>query len=157
MAHPTYRPDIDGLRAVAVLLVVFHHAFPPLLPGGFIGVDLFFVISGFLISTIIFQNLEQGSFSFLDFYKRRVKRIFPALSLVLLASFACGWFVLLPADYKQLGKHIAAGAAFVSNFAFWSESGYFDSGSKLKPLLHLWSLGIEEQYYIFWPLIAWFL
>ncbi len=157
MAHPTYRPDIDGLRAVAVLLVVFHHAFPPLLPGGFIGVDLFFVISGFLISTIIFQSLEQGTFSFLDFYKRRVKRIFPALCMVLLASFACGWFVLLPADYKQLGKHMAAGAAFVSNFAFWNESGYFDSGSKLKPLLHLWSLGIEEQYYIFWPLIAWFL
>ena len=155
MAHPTYRPDIDGLRAVAVLLVVFHHAFPPLLPGGFIGVDVFFVISGFLISTIIFQSLEQGAFSFLDFYKRRVKRIFPALCLVLLASFICGWFVLLPADYKQLGKHMAAGAAFVSNFAFWSESGYFDSGSKLKPLLHLWSLAIEEQFYIVWPLVVW--
>ena len=154
MAHPTYRPDIDGLRAVAVLLVVFHHAFPQVLKGGFIGVDLFFVISGFLISTIIFQSLEQGEFSFLDFYKRRVKRIFPALSLVLIASFVCGWFVLLPADYKQLGKHMAAGAAFVSNFAFWNESGYFDSGSKLKPLLHLWSLGIEEQYYIFWPFIV---
>jgi peptidoglycan/LPS O-acetylase OafA/YrhL len=156
-AHPTYRPDIDGLRAIAVLLVVIHHAFPQSLKGGFIGVDLFFVISGFLISTIIFQSLEQGTFGFLDFYKRRVKRIFPALSLVLMASFVCGWFVLLPADYKQLGKHMAAGAAFVSNFAFWYESGYFDSGSKLKPLLHLWSLGIEEQYYIFWPLIAWFL
>ena len=154
MAHPTYRPDIDGLRAVAVLLVVFHHAFPQVLKGGFIGVDLFFVISGFLISTIIFQSLEQGEFSFLDFYKRRVKRIFPALSLVLIASFVCGWYVLLPADYKQLGKHMAAGAAFVSNFAFWNESGYFDSGSKLKPLLHLWSLGIEEQYYIFWPFIV---
>ncbi len=154
MAHPTYRPDIDGLRAVAVLLVVFHHAFPQVLKGGFIGVDVFFVISGFLISTIIFQSLEQGAFSFLDFYKRRVKRIFPALSLVLIASFVCGWFVLLPADYKQLGKHMAAGAAFVSNFAFWNESGYFDSGSKLKPLLHLWSLGIEEQYYIFWPFIV---
>ena len=154
MAHPTYRPDIDGLRAVAVLLVVFHHAFPQVLKGGFIGVDVFFVISGFLISTIIFQSLEQGEFSFLDFYKRRVKRIFPALSLVLIASFVCGWYVLLPADYKQLGKHMAAGAAFVSNFAFWNESGYFDSGSKLKPLLHLWSLGIEEQYYIFWPFIV---
>lgn len=157
IAHPAYRPDIDGLRAIAVLLVVFHHAFPQFLKGGFIGVDLFFVISGFLISTIIFQNLEQGTFSFLDFYKRRVKRIFPALCLVLLASFVCGWFLLLPADYKQLGKHMAAGAAFVSNFAFWNESGYFDSGSKLKPLLHLWSLGIEEQYYIFWPLMVWFL
>ena len=154
MAHPTYRPDIDGLRAVAVLLVVFHHAFPQVLKGGFIGVDVFFVISGFLISTIIFQSLEQGEFSFLDFYKRRVKRIFPALSLVLIASFVCGWYVLLPADYKQLGKHMAAGAAFVSNLAFWNESGYIDSGSKLKPLLHLWSLGIEEQYYIFWPFIV---
>jgi peptidoglycan/LPS O-acetylase OafA/YrhL len=157
LAHPAYRPDIDGLRAIAVLLVVIHHAFPQSLPGGFIGVDVFFVISGFLISTIIFQNLEQGSFSFLDFYKRRVKRIFPALCLVLAASFVCGWFLLLPADYKQLGKHMAAGAAFVSNFAFWNESGYFESGSKLKPLLHLWSLGIEEQYYIFWPFIVWFL
>ena len=154
MAHPSYRADIDGLRAIAVLLVVIHHAFPAFLHGGFIGVDLFFVISGYLISTIIFQNLQQNSFSFLDFYKRRVKRIFPALILVLIASFVYGWFTLLPADYKQLGKHMAAGAAFVSNFAFWNESGYFDGGSKLKPLLHLWSLGVEEQYYIFWPLIV---
>jgi peptidoglycan/LPS O-acetylase OafA/YrhL len=151
----SYRSDIDGLRAIAVLLVVFHHAFPQILPGGFIGVDLFFVISGFLITKIIFQNLENNRFSFLDFYARRVKRIFPALILVLLACLVYGWFSLLPADYKQLGKHTFAGAAFVSNFAFWYESGYFDSDSKLKPLLHLWSLGIEEQYYIFWPLIAW--
>lgn len=154
--HPSYRPDIDGLRAIAVLLVVFHHAFPQILPGGFIGVDLFFVISGFLITTIIFQNLENGTFSFLDFYVRRIKRIFPALILILVACLVYGWFSLLPADYKQLGKHTFAGAAFVSNFAFWYESGYFDGDSKLKPLLHLWSLGVEEQYYIFWPLIAWF-
>lgn len=154
MGHATYRPDIDGLRAIAVLLVVIHHAFPSALPSGFIGVDVFFVISGYLISTIIFQNLQNGTFSFIEFYKRRIKRIFPALILVLLACFVYGWFALLPADYKQLGKHMAAGAAFVSNFAFWSESGYFDGGSKLKPLLHLWSLGIEEQYYIVWPLIA---
>jgi peptidoglycan/LPS O-acetylase OafA/YrhL len=154
--HPSYRPDIDGLRAIAVLLVVFHHAFPKMLPGGFIGVDLFFVISGFLITTIIFQNLENGKFSFLDFYERRIKRIFPALGLVLIACLVYGWLSLLPADYKQLGKHTIAGAAFVSNFAFWYESGYFDGDSKLKPLLHLWSLGVEEQYYIFWPLIAWF-
>jgi peptidoglycan/LPS O-acetylase OafA/YrhL len=153
--HPSYRPDIDGLRAIAVSLVVFHHAFPQILPSGFIGVDLFFVISGFLITTIIFQNLENGSFSFLDFYVRRINRIFPALILVLTACLVYGWFSLLPADYKQLGKHTLAGAAFVSNFAFWYESGYFDGDSKLKPLLHLWSLGIEEQYYIFWPLIAW--
>jgi peptidoglycan/LPS O-acetylase OafA/YrhL len=154
--HPSYRPDIDGLRAIAVLLVVFHHAFPQILPSGFIGVDLFFVISGYLISTIIFQNLEKGTFSFLDFYVRRIKRIFPALILVLVACLVYGWFSLLPADYKQLGKHTLAGAAFVSNFALLNESGYFDGDSKLKPLLHLWSLGIEEQYYIFWPLIAWF-
>jgi peptidoglycan/LPS O-acetylase OafA/YrhL len=153
--HPSYRPDIDGLRAIAVLLVLFHHAFPLMLPSGFIGVDLFFVISGFLISAIIFQGLENGTFSFLDFYVRRIKRIFPALILVLAACLVYGWFSLLPADYKQLGKHTVAGATFVSNFAFWYESGYFDGDSKLKPLLHLWSLGIEEQYYIFWPLIAW--
>ena len=156
LSHPSYRPDIDGLRAIAVLLVVIHHAFPQLLPGGFIGVDLFFVISGFLITTIIFQNLESGNFSFSDFYVRRIKRIFPALLLVLVTCLVYGWFSLLPADYKQLGKHTLAGAAFVSNFAFWYESGYFDGDSKLKPLLHLWSLGVEEQYYIFWPLIAWF-
>ncbi len=138
-----------------MLLVVVHHAFPQVLKGGFIGVDLFFVISGFLISSIIFQNLQRDTFSFLDFYKRRVKRIFPALSLILITSFVYGWFVLLPSEYKQLGKHMAAGAAFVSNFAFWNESGYFDGGSKLKPLLHLWSLGVEEQYYIVWPVIVW--
>ncbi|HMS27032.1 MAG TPA: acyltransferase family protein [Burkholderiaceae bacterium] len=155
LSHPSYRPDIDGLRAIAVLLVVVHHAFPKLLPSGFIGVDLFFVISGFLITTIIFQNLERGSFSFLDFYTRRIKRIFPALALVLIACLVYGWFSLLPADYKLLGKHTVAGAAFVSNFAFWNESGYFNGDSKLKPLLHLWSLGIEEQYYIVWPLLAW--
>jgi peptidoglycan/LPS O-acetylase OafA/YrhL len=153
--HPNYRPDIDGLRAIAVLLVVVHHAFPQILPSGFIGVDLFFVISGFLISTIIFQNLENGTFSFLDFYVRRIKRIFPALILILVSCLVYGWFSLLPADYKQLGKHTLAGATFLSNFAFWYESGYFDGDSALKPLLHLWSLGIEEQYYIFWPLIAW--
>jgi peptidoglycan/LPS O-acetylase OafA/YrhL len=153
--HPSYRPDIDGLRAIAVLLVLFHHAFPFMLPSGFIGVDLFFVISGFLITTIIFQNLENGKFSFLDFYVRRINRIFPALGLVLVACLVYGWFSLLPADYKQLGKHTLAGATFLSNFAFWYESGYFDGDSALKPLLHLWSLGIEEQYYIFWPLIAW--
>ena len=153
--HPSYRPDIDGLRAIAVLLVLIHHAFPKILPSGFIGVDLFFVISGFLITTIIFQNLENGKFSFLDFYVRRINRIFPALILILVSCLVYGWFSLLPADYKQLGKHTLAGATFLSNFAFWHESGYFDGDSTLKPLLHLWSLGIEEQYYIFWPLIAW--
>jgi len=153
LTHPKYRPDIDGLRAIAVLPVVGFHAFPDWIKGGFVGVDIFFVISGYLISTIIFGNLEHGSFSYAEFYSRRIKRIFPALILVLVSSFVFGWFVLLAADYKQLGKHIASGAGFVSNFALWFESGYFDDDAKTKPLLHLWSLGIEEQFYIIWPLL----
>ncbi len=153
--HPKYRPDIDGLRAVAVLSVIGFHLFPSVLRGGFIGVDIFFVISGFLISSIIFEGLERGSFSFIDFYTRRIKRIFPALLLVLIASFAIGWFMLLADEYKQLGKHIAAGAGFVSNFALWGESDYFDTAAETKPLLHLWSLGIEEQFYFLWPLLLW--
>lgn len=156
LTHPRYRPDIDGLRAVAILAVVAFHAFPKFINGGFIGVDIFFVISGFLISTIIMGSLERGSFSFLDFYKRRIRRIFPALVLVLVSCFAFGWFVLLSDEYKQLGKHIAGGSGFVSNFVFWNESGYFDNEADTKPLLHLWSLGIEEQFYIFWPLLLWF-
>lgn len=155
LTHPKYRADIDGLRAIAVLSVVIFHAFPKLLVGGFIGVDIFFVISGFLISTIIMGSLEQNSFSFIEFYSRRIKRIFPALLLVLIASFVFGWFMLLADEYKQLGKHIAGGAGFVSNFFFWNESGYFDNAAETKPLLHLWSLGIEEQFYIIWPLLLW--
>ena len=155
LTHPKYRADIDGLRAIAVLSVVCFHAFPALLKGGFIGVDVLFVISGFLISTIIFDNLERDSLSFVEFYSRRIKRIFPALLLVLTACFAFGWFALLADEYKQLGKHIAAGAGFVSNFVFWNESGYFDNAAETKPLLHLWTLGIEEQFYIVWPLLLW--
>ena len=155
LSHPKYRPDIDGLRAVAVLAVVAFHAFPNLVRGGFIGVDVFFVISGYLISTIIFENLDKGTFSFTEFYARRIKRIFPALLLVLIACFAFGWFALLADEYKQLGKHIAAGAGFISNFTFWNEAGYFDNSAETKPLLHLWSLGIEEQFYIVWPLFLW--
>ncbi len=155
LSHPKYRPDIDGLRAVAVLSVVAFHAFPAWMKGGFIGVDVFFVISGFLITTIIFENLDRGTFSFAEFYARRIKRIFPALLLVLVASFAFGWFSLLADEYKQLGKHIAAGAGFVSNLVLWSELGYFDNSAETKPLLHLWSLGIEEQFYIAWPFFLW--
>ena len=156
LTHPKYRPDIDGLRAVAVLAVVLFHAFPGLIRGGFIGVDIFFVISGYLISTIIFENLDCGSFSFREFYVRRIKRIFPALIVVLLACFAFGWFALLADEFNQLGKHIAAGAGFVSNIVLWGEAGYFDNSAETKPLLHLWSLGIEEQFYIVWPLLLWF-
>ncbi|WNB75693.1 acyltransferase family protein [Methylomonas koyamae] len=155
LLHIKYRPDIDGLRAVAVLSVVVFHAFPNGLKGGFIGVDIFFVISGYLISSIIFQNLEKGTFSFGEFYARRVKRIFPSLILVLAASYAFGWFALFADEYKELGKHIAAGAGFVSNFILWGEDGYFDYSAETKPLLHLWSLGIEEQFYIVWPFLIW--
>ena len=151
MQHPKYRPDIDGLRALAVLLVVIYHAFPQWLPAGFIGVDIFFVISGYLISQIVFENLHQGTFSFKEFYVRRVLRIFPALILVLLACYVYGWRDWLADDFALLGKHIAAGALFVSNIALWQESGYFDQSAELKPLLHLWSLGIEEQFYLIWP------
>lgn len=155
LTHPKYRTDIDGLRAVAVLAVVGFHAFPGLVSGGFVGVDIFFVISGFLISTIIFGSLQRDRFSFVEFYSRRIRRIFPALLFVLAAVGAFGWFALFADEYKQLGKHIAAGAAFIFNFVVWNESGYFDGIADKKPLLHLWSLGIEEQFYIFWPLILW--
>lgn len=154
LVHPKYRPDIDGLRAIAVLLVVIYHAFPTLVPGGFVGVDVFFVISGFLISTIIFKSLERSSFSIIEFYKRRVNRIFPALLVVISACLIFGWFALFPDEYEQLGKHVAGGAGFVSNIVLWSESGYFDTTADIKPLLHLWSLGIEEQFYIAFPLLA---
>jgi peptidoglycan/LPS O-acetylase OafA/YrhL len=149
----TYRSDIDGLRAVAVLSVVAYHAFPELLPGGFVGVDIFFVISGFLISSIILKSLKENTFSFRLFYERRIKRIFPALLLVLIFCLALGWLVLLPNEYGALGEHVAAGAGFIANVLLWTESGYFDKASELKPLLHLWSLGIEEQFYIIWPLL----
>ena len=148
-----YRPDIDGLRAIAVLFVVAFHAFPEKVKGGFIGVDIFFVISGFLISTIIAEQLEKGNFSFIDFYVRRIKRIFPALSIVLFSCLLFAWFCLLPDELQQLGKHVAAGAGFVSNWVLWSEAGYFDNSAETKPLLHLWSLGIEEQFYIIWPCV----
>jgi len=150
---PRYRPDVDGLRAIAVLAVVGYHAFPDLVPGGFVGVDVFFVVSGYLITGLILGSLERGRFSFAEFYARRVKRIFPALIAVLLSCGALGWFVLLPDEYRQLGKHVAAGAGFVSNFMLWREADYFDVLSDLKPLLHLWSLGIEEQFYIVWPIL----
>ncbi|QLZ67727.1 acyltransferase [Legionella sp. PC1000] len=154
--HFKYRADIDGLRAIAVLSVVAFHAFPQWVKGGFVGVDIFFVISGFLISTIIFEGLEKNSFSFVDFYKKRIKRIFPALVFVLLFCLILGWFALFPQEYKQLGKHIMGGAGFISNFLLWFETGYFDNAAETKPLLHLWSLGIEEQFYIIWPFLIWF-
>jgi peptidoglycan/LPS O-acetylase OafA/YrhL len=148
-----YRKDIDGLRCLAVVPVVAFHAFPHLLTGGFVGVDVFFVISGFLISGQIQNELRAKRFSISGFYARRVRRIFPALTIVLLSTLALGWALLLPSEFAQLIKHVIGGATFSSNFVLWNEVGYFDKASELKPLLHLWSLGVEEQFYILWPII----
>lgn len=153
MSFTKYIPAIDSLRAIAVLSVILFHAFPKVIPGGYIGVDIFFVISGYLITNIIVTQVNAGNFSFTDFYARRIRRIFPALILVLVAVYALGWFVMLADEFKQLGKHIAAGAGFVANWGYWIESGYFDELHELKPLLNLWSLGVEEQFYIVWPCI----
>jgi peptidoglycan/LPS O-acetylase OafA/YrhL len=148
-----YRPDIDGLRAIAVLSVIGFHTFPHFVKGGFVGVDIFFVISGYLITGIVIDATKESRFSYLEFYKRRIKRLFPSLLTVVAASFIVGWYVLLPDEFRQFGKHLAGGAGFVTNFLLWSESGYFDQSSDTKPLLHLWSLAVEEQFYIFWPLL----
>jgi peptidoglycan/LPS O-acetylase OafA/YrhL len=153
--HPKYRPDIDGLRAVAVLSVVLYHAFPSSVRGGFIGVDIFFAISGYLISKIIFENLNRGTFSFAEFYRRRIRRIFPSLIVTLIAASIIAAVVFDVITLRQFGRDIAAAAAFLSNFVLWHQSGYFDDSATTKPLLHLWSLAIEEQFYIVWPLLLW--
>lgn len=147
----SYRPDVDGLRAIAVLAVVLYHAFPGSLAGGFIGVDVFFVISGYLISGIVLDWLREDRFSLARFYARRIRRIFPALVLVLAACFGAGWLLLYADAFASLGHHMAGGAAFAANLFLWREAGYFDAASDTKPLLHLWSLGIEEQFYLVWP------
>lgn len=148
-----YRPDIDGLRAVAILTVIGYHAFPQWVPAGYVGVDVFFVISGFLITTIIAREHSAGRFSLAGFYARRIRRLFPALILVLAATWLLGWFFLLPHEFKALGKHMAAAAAYFINFTLKKEAGYFDAAAEDKPLLHLWSLAVEEQFYIVWPLL----
>lgn len=152
--QPTYRPYIDGLRAIAILSVVGFHYFPWVIKGGFVGVDVFFVISGFLISAIIFREVKEGTFSYINFYARRIKRIFPALAITLLVTLIFGYLFAFPDELISIGKQIAGSTVFVSNLIFYRESGYFDTSAELKPLLHLWSLGIEEQYYILWPLLV---
>lgn len=154
--HPKYRPDIDGLRTIAVISVLLFHGFPEWLPGGFVGVDVFFVISGFLISSIIIRSLRLGQFSIWHFYERRIRRLFPVLVVVLVFSLGLGWFVLSPLELQSLAKHTVGGAAFVSNLMLAADSGYFSDISDTNPLLHLWSLGIEEQFYLLWPLVLWF-
>jgi len=148
-----YRSDIDGLRAVAVLLVITFHIDLPGVAGGFVGVDVFFVISGFLITSIIKADIQNGSFSFLRFYDRRIRRIFPALIAVYLFCVLVSLVLLVPSDMRHFGLSLMASAAFVSNFLFAFEASYFDVSSIDKPLLHTWSLSVEEQFYILWPLI----
>lgn len=149
---PTYRPDIDGLRAIAVLSVLFFHADIGF-PGGFVGVDVFFVISGYLITGLILNDLNGGRFSLRGFWERRVRRILPALTLVVIASLVAGWFLFLPPDLKALGRSVFAQAALASNLNFWLEAGYFDQAAEFKPLLHTWSLAVEEQFYLLFPLL----
>lgn len=151
--HIPYRPEIDGLRAIAVLSVVIFHINPSWLRGGFLGVDIFFVISGYLISGNIFRDLDRGSFSFKRFYEKRIRRIFPAFLLVLSTTLAVGWFVLFSEEFKTLGNAIMGSTAFSSNIQLYLESGYFDKASELKPLLHIWSLSLEEQFYFCLPLL----
>ena len=146
-----YRSDIDGLRAVAILSVFVFHAFPDALPGGFIGVDVFFVISGYLISFAIFNEVDAGKFSFSDFYARRTRRIFPALIAVLSSVFVAGFFVLLPVELTRLGKNIASVATFTLNFLLQRDVGYFDGAGSVNVVLNLWSLCIEEQFYLLFP------
>lgn len=151
----TYRSDIDGLRALAVVAVVVYHAFPEWLPGGFIGVDIFFVISGYLITRIIMEEVATKRFSIRHFYVRRIRRIFPALLTILLATAFIGMFLLYQSEYVALGTQILAGTGFVSNIVLYQQVDYFGDLAVNQPLLHLWSLGVEEQFYIVWPIILW--
>lgn len=155
LVKKNYRPDIDGLRALSVLSVIFFHAFPNLLPGGFIGVDIFFVISGYLITNIIIKNLNSGSLKIIDFYRHRVLRIFPSLIVVLLFVLISGYLISTQPEYKRIGGNLFGGTAFIINFILLKEVNYFDVAANTKPLLHLWSLSVEEQFYLLWPIILW--
>lgn len=153
MSAPAYRPDIDGLRALAVLSVLVYHVNPQLLSGGFLGVDVFFVISGYLISLIVFRELARDEFSFGHFYVRRIRRLFPALIAVFLACLVFGGYALFAEEYQRLGRHALAAISFLLNFLLMREAGYFDVVSDAKPLLHLWALSVEEQFYLVWPVL----
>ena len=152
-----YRPDIDGLRARAVVPVVLFHAGFNWIPGGYVGVDVFFVISGYLITMILLAELSDGSFSIANFYERRIRRLLPALLFVLLVTTYFAWLWLPASEFHDYGQSLMATAGFYSNFFFWKTSNYFSTASELMPLLHMWSLAVEEQYYIFYPLLLLFL
>jgi len=147
-----FRYDINGLRAIAVIVVVLFHFDVGFISGGFAGVDVFFVISGYLMTRIIFRELEKGTFSIFKFYVARANRIIPSLVIVCLVLLVIGWFILPPLEYKALGKHVASSVIFLSNVIYFRESGYFDTGSNSKWLLHTWSLSVEWQFYILYPI-----
>jgi len=153
MSTLAYRRDIDGLRAIAVIAVVLFHFGVPGFTGGFVGVDIFFVISGYLITSIIWNQRQGGRFSFVEFWARRARRILPALFVMIIAVLAVGWFLLAPKDYEELGRSVRYQVMFISNILFMKQDGYFDVASDLKPLLHTWSLAVEEQFYIVFPLL----
>lgn len=154
MSQPsTYRSDIDGLRAVAVLAVLFYHAGIDTISGGFVGVDVFFVISGYLITLIIAKEIREGKFSIVNFYERRIRRIFPALFCVVGFTTIWAYFLFMPLDFKDFGQSVVAATLFFSNFLFWTEAGYFAGPAEMKPLLHTWSLAVEEQFYIVYPVL----
>ncbi|HHP0585882.1 TPA: acyltransferase family protein, partial [Vibrio harveyi] len=148
-----FRSDINGLRAIAVISVVLFHFNPEILPGGFAGVDVFFVISGFLMTSIIFIGLENSNFSIINFYISRVNRIIPALAILCLVIMIFGWFYLTPLDFKTLGKHVSGSIRFISNSMYLKESGYFDVSANNKWLLHTWSLSVEWQFYLIYPVV----
>ena len=150
-----YRADIDGLRAVAVLAVVLFHAGWDILSGGFIGVDIFFVISGFLITNILIRDLQEGRFSIVTFYDRRIRRIFPALFFRCAFTAVLGAIILTPWDFYKFGQSLIAATFFVSNMWFWKDMDYFSDNVFSRPLLHTWSLAVEEQFYIFFPIVLW--
>ena len=147
-----YRREVDGLRAVAVIAVILFHAGFTVFRGGFIGVDVFFVISGYLITNIIAEDLEVGRFSIRDFYERRARRILPALYLMMVLCIITSWFLFLPRDMSSFSESVGVTSVFSSNILFWHDTGYFDTAAELKPLLHTWSLGVEEQFYIIFPI-----
>jgi peptidoglycan/LPS O-acetylase OafA/YrhL len=147
-----YRPEIDGLRALAVVPVLLYHAQLGA-SGGFVGVDVFFVISGFLITALLLKRIEAAQLDLLEFWERRIRRLFPALAVMTLATLVGGWFLLLPADYKELGESVSAQTLLSSNIFFWRHTNYFDGAADLKPLLHTWSLAVEEQFYLLYPLM----
>ena len=149
-----HRPDIDGLRAIAVIPVVLFHAGLPSMSGGYVGVDVFFVISGYLISKLIKEEVEAGTFSIVRFYDRRIRRILPALVFAVMLTWACAYVLFLPAHFADFAKSVVSVSLFSSNIYFWKASGYFQADAQLRPLLHTWSLGVEEQFYIVMPVAA---